>query len=248
MPNKDRRVLRVPYSNLTYDKRAGAYRGDGGQFVAYSDVRGIIERDIVARRERIEAHATALQRAARATLAGESPQADYARAVEQWRKKHAREVKSLHLAEVAAARGGFHDMGAADFGRAGHAIREQYEYLNNRAAVVANDANYAASGTFLRHTLMYADAGLGTFEAARLDSDKALGMGWEFNEEDAAAKHCEPTREAPSCRQQTELGVVKIGTLVLVSKRACHVKCRCKVHRFATKGEAERAMRAMRQH
>ncbi|MBW3636063.1 MAG: hypothetical protein KY445_06305 [Armatimonadetes bacterium] len=88
MPKSLPQVVRVPYSVLVYDKRAARYRAPSGRFLDPRTVRLTVEADIDATKARMESHASRVQ----------SGQLD----VREWRDLQAREVKHLHLANVAA--------------------------------------------------------------------------------------------------------------------------------------------------
>lgn len=133
-------------------------------------------------------------------------------------------------------------MKPADQLRAARAIKEQYAYLNNRAAIAAADPGYLASERFVQTAMSYSEAGRGTFEDARLDEEKGI-YSWEVNFlDDGVEHHCKPKRGVESCPQQSEKGAVKVGTLLLPTRRACNVRCRCRIERFKTREAAEAAI------
>jgi hypothetical protein len=151
--------------------------------------------------------------------------------VAAWRAAQAREVKALHLANLAAAKGGFHALTPADFGRVGRAVRTELDYLRVRAQRAANDPDYLASERFIRDAASYSGAGRGTFEAVRLEEERPI-YKFEYNKLDDAAHHCVPKNGRESCQQQTDKGIVPIGTIVLPTRRACGNECRCKIVRL----------------
>ena len=84
------------------------------------------------------------------------------------------EIKMSHLANAAAAKGGWDQMSQADYGRAGQAIRAQYDYLNKFAQQVA-DGTQKLDGTLTRRAQMYAEAGRDTYEATVKGGDARSG-------------------------------------------------------------------------
>ncbi len=213
---KDSRVVRVPYSALSYDKNVAKYRSANGRFVSYDSVRNVIESDIENTKGRMRKIGAQLQ-------AGEI-------GVAQFRDRVAVEVKSLHLAEHAAGRGGFHALTQSDFGSAGAAIREQYKYLDSWCVEMAAKPEMI-DGALSRLDL-YCDAGLSTFESARLTSEREAGYLFEYNDDAADENVCVGKN---SCAEQSALGVVPIGTLSMPGKRKCKVKDRCKIRRSKEK-------------
>lgn len=221
-------TLRVPYSALVYDRRAARYRGVDGKFKDPRAVRQIIERDIDATKARMESHARRAQ-------SGQI-------SVEAWRDLQAREIKALHLANLAAAKGGFHALTPADFGRAGQAIRGEYAYLRAFAEKAANDPAYLASDGFVSRAASYGDSGLATFEATRKAEEEAVGMIYAVNILDDGAHHCTRKGATESCPQQTDKGAALSSEIVSVGRRSCGPRCRCTVRRFKTREAAEAAI------
>jgi len=228
----DSRVLRVPYSAVTYDRRVARYRLLNGRYASPQTVRAVIDADIDATKTRLEAHARQVQQVAGRVMTGEATQNDLDAAVARWRDVQAQEIKGLHLANLAMAKGGFHALESSDFGRAGQIIRQQYAYLNARAEVAANNPNYAASERFVQHAMAYGEAARGTYEAQKLVEDKAAGYEWEENELEPGAHHCAPKGAVESCEQQSDKGRVPIGTLIPIGQRVCKISCRCNIVRY----------------
>ena len=92
-----------------------------------------------------------------------------------WRNEMMQEIKMSHLANAAAAKGGWDQMSQADYGRAGQAIRAQYDYLNKFAQQVA-DGEQKLDGTLTRRAQMYAEAGRDTYEATVKAERKKRGL------------------------------------------------------------------------
>ena len=78
--------------DFTFDANTQRFRQANGRFLSPRSVRAIIDRDIVLTKARMTGHAQALQAGAMSS--------------DEFQGAMIEEIKSLHLAEVAAARGG----------------------------------------------------------------------------------------------------------------------------------------------
>lgn len=221
-------AIRTSYSSLVYDPASARYRGPDGRYLSNADVRRRIDEDIDATKARMRSHAERAQR-------GEI-------SVNEWRDLQRDEIKKLHLNNVAQARGGFHSLTQSDYGTAGQAIREQYDYLENRAKIVAGDPEYLASDRFLAVAESYGEAGRITYEGVKEKSDEAVGLLWSVNILDDEALHCKPKNGKQSCRQQSEKSPCLNAEMVGVGRRACGPSCRCNVDRYKTEAAALAAM------
>lgn len=215
-------LKKVGYSSLRYNEKAARYVNEQGRFISPSHIRDIVDADIEHRAARMQEHAESL--------------CNGSITPEQFEAAMRKEVKAVHLVSVAAARGGIHNMGSAGFGQAGGLVRFHYERLasfredieSGRYGVPPNLAAVAD------RTSMYSEAGRSSFEYVRLGQEQAAGYLSEENELEPGAHHCEPSATEESCQQQTAKGRVPVGTLVLIGKRKCKVRCKCKVNRFKT--------------
>ena len=225
--SKSLQTLRVPYSALVYDKRACRYRGAAGKFIDPRTVRQTIEKDIEQTKVRMESHARRAQSGALS--------------VPEWRDLQAREIKALHLAHLAVAKGGFHALTPADFGRVGQIVKGEYQYLSDKADKAAQNPAYLASERFVSESESYADSGIITFEATRKAEEEAAGFGYAISILDDGARHCTPKGATESCPQQTAKGAALSSEIVSVGKRACFGRCRCTIRRFKTREAAEAA-------
>jgi hypothetical protein len=203
-------------------------------------VRGILDADIFVAKERVEQSGRQAQLAAQRYLAGTLSRDQWEAERQRHFKLMAKEVKGIHLANLAAAKGGFHALTPADFGRAGQKIRKQYEYLNKFSANATPEL--MAMDQFVTRNGLYMEAGRGTYEETRLVEDRDNGLRWEFNVLELDAHHCVG---ANSCPTQTKMGVVRTGTLRMIGQRACRVNDKCNIMRYRTKKGAIEARRVM---
>jgi hypothetical protein len=208
----------IEYSSLVYFPDVARYRAPSGKFIGTDSVRAVIESDLDATAKRMESHA-------RAAAQGEMP-------LEDWRELQKREIRAIVVGNIAAAKGGIHNLTPADWGRAGQLIKDQYKYLRAKAEKAAANPEYLRSEAFVRESASYANAGLPAYEAQRLVEEEMAGLIWEYNELNDGAHHCTPEGVRESCKQQTDKGVVRSGSLVRFGFCVCGHWCRCKRYRF----------------
>lgn len=210
-------LQRVGYSSLTYNAKACRYVGATGRFLSPQRVREVVDADIANRAER-------MQRLAAQVASGEINSAEFGA---QMRK----EVKAVHLVNVAAARGGFHNMGAQGFSQAGGLLPFHYQRLNSFVADIAN-GRYGEpmdAAQIADRAAMYSEAGRESFEHVRLGQEADAGFRSEVNVLEATAHHC---TGPDSCPAQSKKGRVPIGTLLIPGQRACVTRCKCRIERF----------------
>lgn len=225
-------VRRVPYSSLTFNPAAQRYISPQGRFISAESVRTTIDNDIDHHSERLQAHGNDLKTAAAQFKAGSISQDAYNDAVRDWRNDMAASLKGLHLGNAAAAKGGFHAMESADFGRVGGLLRPQYAYLENFAIEVAANPDIVlneASGkqNFDDRVDSYAQAGRHTFEAVSSDEHLTNGFQSVENIMEHDGHNCTGDE---SCQEQTDLGRISINDRrrILQGRRKCKNKCRCR--------------------
>lgn len=232
-------VQRVKFSSLQYNTKAGRYLSTTGKtkgrFIGPPAVRQIIDDDIETTAERMRKSSAKLKKATEWYSAGGMTKEDYAKEVEAWRGTMARQIKALHLANTAAARGGFHNLDSADYGRAGAAVREQYKALSAFAKEVAADPRLI-TGTpgrmdFERRAGMYAQAGRGTYHKALHAEQVSVGNQTMRNVLEPGAKHC---TGKGSCIEMDELGTISVNNkkFLFPTFRTCTTECKCGVEYF----------------
>lgn len=137
----------------------------------------------------------------------------------EWQVRTARVVKSLHLAAHAAARGGFGQLTAADYGRVGAVLRFQY----SRLAAFAVDAEQGrmTGPQIIARAGLYGASGNGTFEGGRRWGAEVAGKTQERRILHPA-EHCAP------CVEEALKGWQPIGTLLAIGEGTpCRSNCRC---------------------
>ena len=138
-----------------------------------------------------------------------------------WQKAVAQEVKSMHMASAALAKGGWAQMTPQDTGRAGRIIRDEYAYLANFAAQVKS-GQQKLDGSLVTRANLYAQAPRGTYHAIEQRGMTEQGKT-ECRNVLGPADHCE------GCLTETAKGWVPIGALVPIGDRLCLANCRCSI-------------------
>lgn len=223
-------VKRVPYSKLRFNATAQRYIGPDGKFIKPAVVREIIDDDVDATKARMQATAAKLKPIAEAYRRGDIDEQAYLESVQAWRDETAKDIKALHLGNAAAGKGGFHTMEQSDFGRAGALIREQYKFLNDFAAEVAQNPGIVTGDAegrmkFEDRVGAYAEAGRGTYARVR-DQECRKVFKSKYNKLEEGAHHCKGPK---SCPAMTEMGRVAVDDpdYVVEGFRACGPKCKC---------------------
>lgn len=150
-----------------------------------------------------------------------------------WELAMRREVKRSHLNAITLERGGWANMRAADFGRAGQIIREQYGYLKGFAADIAS-GKQRLDGTLDRRAKLYTQAGRESFYKS-----KAANMT-------EGVTHVRSVRHAEdSCDECIELDgkVFEIddSSFKLPGDRQCSKNCKCSLEYLNQGGEVVEA-------
>lgn len=205
--------MTLRFSRLTpeyrWNERAKRYIAPDGRFVSQEAVRGALERVIDKSMERVDKMSKDL-------VAGDISLAD-------WQTQMAGEIKTLHLAAAAAARGGWAQMSQADFGYAGALIKKQYRFLQNFANEVAS-GKQKLNLALVRRARMYAQAGRGTNEQMRTRIMETSG----FTEEQrvlGVADHCHGN--SSGCIEQAAIGWLPIGQHRPIGDSICLSACHC---------------------
>jgi hypothetical protein len=198
-------MARSPYQ---YNGRAGRFRNpDTGRFISRAEVRDAIDRIILASQRRAQG-ATDDVRAGRISL-------------DEWQRILREEIKRTQLDAEMLARGGRAQMTAADFGRVGQRVREQYRFLRDFAQQL-KDGAIRTDGTAINRAKMYSAASRAAFHESERDVMQAAGYTHERSML-AIAEHCDV------CVREAARGSVPIGTLIPIGDRSCLSNCRCSI-------------------
>lgn len=192
--------------DYTWSDASHRYRDlSTGRFVGPDAVRGALDHVIESSKSEMRAVSGRLR-------SGEIALAD-------WQRGMAQEMKLIHTASAAAARGGWAEMSQSDWGAVGQQTRAQYEFLRNFAGDVAT-GKQPLDGRFLRRAEMYGEAARATYA----ETERRM-MRREGEDEErrilGAADHC------PDCLAAAALKWQPIGTLPRIGESQCRTRCRC---------------------
>lgn len=214
---------------LTHDfgwnEAAGRYMDlTTGRFVSFADVNAALELQVINSEMNIAA-VTEQLRAGTINLA-------------EWQLAMEQEIKVIHTASAASARGGWAQMTQADWGWVGQRVRVQYQYLNNFAAQIAN-GQQPLNGRALQRAKMYAQAGRSTFQEMRRRYTRIYkGAVTEARVLTPNAEHCEGGDNRPGCIELANMGRVPVGTLPPIGAAQCLTFCQCTFRFFDAEGKA----------
>ena len=192
--------------DYTWDTRALRYReAASGRFVSQKAITGALNKVITASQGNVEGITQALM--------------DGNITVAEWQTAMAREIKIMHTASTAAAKGGWAQMAQADWGKTGSLIKRQYEYLNSFAADIAS-GKQPLNGRVMQRARLYAQASRGSYEEMRRREFSNHGY-IEERRVLTAAEHCN------GCIEQAKRGWQPIGTLDPIGAEECRTNCQC---------------------
>lgn len=193
---------------IHWDENAARYTDAvTGRFIARSAVRGELDQALDTSAANVQ---TLTERLRTGGLS-----------VSQWQVAMAREVKSVHTASAALAKGGWAQMTPADWGRTGQKIKTQYTFLGKFAGEVSS-GQQRLDGTLGRRAELYSQAGRNTYHAVEQREQARRGMTEERNLL-AVSDHC------PGCLDADAMGWVPIGELPEVGSRDCLSRCKCEI-------------------
>jgi hypothetical protein len=191
----------------SWNERAGRYRDTKtGRYVSQTTLRNELEK--VARQGKANMRALGEQLRSREISLAE------------WQLRMAQEVKSVHVAQAAAARGGWAQMSQSDWGYTGAQIRKQYEYLQHFADQVAS-GQQPLNGQVAARCGMYGDAGHTTHEKMR---GRYMANSMSMEEERrvlTASESCQ------GCIEEAGRGWVPLGTSAPIGSKECRANCKC---------------------
>lgn len=192
--------------NFRWNPFALRYVDDRGRFVSRADVRRAIDFAIRSQ-QRLMRRLAQDVRAGRITI-------------QQWQRGMRAALKDIHIYSAAAARGGFAQLTARDYGGIGARLRTQYTYLDRFAGEI--EAGLPLDGRFQQRVELYAESGRSTYH----EFDRREHQRGGFTEEHSflgIADHCD------ECVAEEERGWVPIGELVPIGSRQCLGRCHCRI-------------------
>lgn len=145
--------------------------------------------------------------------------------IPQWQREMERTSAKVHLANAAAAKGGWHNLTQSDYGRVGQLVRSEFQYLRRFAVQIEN--RLPLDGRFMQRALQYAEAGRHTFYVFKDLEMERLGM-----DEERSIRHAQDSCD--DCLFWEAEGWVPRGSSPHPggTGRRCRRKCKCdKQHR-----------------
>ena len=197
-------------ADLRFNTRSGRFIDLRGRFVSERAVRAVVDDIADGASSRMVALSERL-------LAGDLSLAE-------WQVEMQRAVKTSQLAAATIAHGGRAQMTPGRYGAAGRAIRDEYAYLREFAAQIA-DGRQPLDRRLVARAAMYGQQARTTFEREYGRDQAGRGYQYEANVL-APAEHC------AQCREQTVRGRVPVGSLVPIGKRTCRANCRCQMRYY----------------
>lgn len=144
--------------------------------------------------------------------------------LDAWHLAMRQSIKLMHLWAAAAAKGGWAQLTAADYGRVGASVLFHYRRL--QAFVTQLAAGLPIDGRAAWRVRMYAQAARATFHAIELNVTRAAGYLYERNVINPTSENCS------ECVDITNLGVQPIGSLKRPLTRICLTGCTCYLEFF----------------
>jgi hypothetical protein len=193
--------------DYVWDSKAGRYASaETGRYVSRATIKAELEKVVDRSSENIRALSQALK--------------DGAISIPEWQTGMMREVKTLHVAQTAAANGGWAQMSQSDWGHTGSLVKKQYAYLENFAQQIQS-GEQPLNGRFVVRAEMYGDAGRSSYEDARRRYQENDNLMEEERRVLAPAENC------PDCIEYAGLGWQPIGALPRIGDSQCRVNCQC---------------------
>lgn len=177
-----------------------------GRFVSRAFVAGELEKVIAASQTNIEGITQSL-------LDGNI-------GIPEWQLSMEREIKAIHTAAGATARGGWAQMSQSDWGFVGSQVKKQYQYLDKFAQDIAS-GKQPMNGRLMVRAKLYAQSGRGTHEEMRRRMERNKGKR-EERRLLAPAEHC------TDCVTEAAKGWQPIGTLRPIGASLCRTNCHCR--------------------
>jgi hypothetical protein len=202
-----------PSSSFRWDPRTGQYVDARGRFVSRRAIRSEIDR--VLDREMKNARELALGLR------------DGAISLEAWRLSMRDVIKSVHLLDAAAAKGGWAQLTADDYGRIGAIVKKEYQFLEKFTRGIST-GRVPLDGRVPQRAMMYVEAGPPPSNRGPPATMAKAGFRWEQN-------ILHPADHCGGCLGETARGRVRIGKLVPIGRRQCLRRCRCTLSYFKSR-------------
>jgi hypothetical protein len=139
--------------------------------------------------------------------------------IDAWHAAMRESLRQMHTGSTALAQGGWAQVSPTEWGHAGAALKEQYAYLANFAAQLA-DGTQPINGRYMARCAMYASSAHGTYEESNRRREIAAGMTEE-------RRHTSALESCGECEAVEAEGWQPIGTLPPIGTLECLTNCRC---------------------
>lgn len=193
-----------PTSQYRWNAKVGRYLDARGRFVPAAAIRQELDAALEAAKRRMSSLAEQLRTGA-ITL-------------DEWFVESGKIVKQVHLYSAAAAKGGWAQLTASDFGTIGAIVKEQYKFLARFAQQITD--GLTLDGRFLRRADLYSQAGRATYHKTESGEMKKR----EKTEERSVLN---PADHCADCIGESRRNWQPIGTLIPIGERECGAGCKC---------------------
>lgn len=194
---------------ITYDRRAGSYRGDNGRFVARAEVLRLVDGEAARLETRLRGHARLLN--ANRISVGE------------FQSRMAEDLKLSYLRSAALGSGGRQGLTNRHFGKVGQELKDQYAFLRNFGEAIA--AGELSEKQILARAKSYGISTRTAFFEAEKITRQANGFNQAKRTRDPQAQSC------PDCiRYSTNGQWFPINQVVAPGVNCqCRSRCRCQI-------------------
>ena len=131
-------------------------------------------------------------------------------------------LKTIHLAAMALAKGGWAQLAPTDYGRIGGILKREFGYLN-KLFVGIGEGTVKQDGGLTRRLSLYARAARNTYFRGVRDTYAKKGF-------DQGRSKLRPAEHCSDCVDQDALGWQAIDKLVPIGERKCTRNCKCVVY------------------
>jgi len=194
-----------PWPKYTFSVATGRYRGPGGKFVPFKEIRNTLDKAIDSASSRMRSLSESLQKGNIS--------------LNDWERGMRENIKNVQIYSASAARGGWAQMTPADYGKVGTRVKEQYRYLDRFAGQIRS-GEMPLDGRFLSRTDLYSEASRKTYHV--FDEIEKQDRGYnEYRNIKGTADHCE------QCVELSYMNWQPIGSLPEIGDRICMARCKC---------------------
>lgn len=192
----------------TYDPVSGRYRRPSGQFMSERAINALVDGRIAKLSDNLRRYTRML--------------ADGSITIDQWQGSVREAIKTAHIQATVLGHGGRDGLGAAEYGRIGQRLRQEYTYLQRFASDIL--AGRVSGAMALARVQLYAESVRGSYWEGTAIRQERQGYTLMRRILDSQAQHCD------DCLRYARAGMVPIGSLPMPGQRCeCRARCRCSV-------------------